>query len=199
MPGKAATPMTYERLERAAYHYLQRFASSREGLRRVLERKIRRTNAGFAPPDEQQQRWIAQLLEKCEALGLVDDASFAEAKARGLARRGKSMRHIRGWLAARGVAPNAIETAIQSLAGTAGDTRSAEVAAAARLARRRRLGPYRDGTADRARREKELGAFARAGFALGLARAIVDAPDEAALAELADLDPDRLSAIEEDL
>jgi regulatory protein len=47
------------------------------------------------------------------------------------------------------------------------------MAAAHALARRKRLGPYRTG--DRAAfREKDLAAFARAGFGFAIARRIVD-------------------------
>jgi len=199
MIGKSSRPMTYERLERAAYHYLQRFASSREGLRRVLERKIRRANDGFAPPDAEQEGWITHLLEKCETMGLVDDTTYAAAKARGLSRQGKSGRHIRSWLKARGLAEETIEGALSELADEAGTWQAAEVAAALRLAKRRRLGPYRNGTLDATARRREMGVLARAGFSLSLARAVIQAPDVATLAELCDLDPDRLSDVEDGL
>lgn len=191
--------MSYERLERAAYHYLQRFASSREGLRRVLERKVRRANEGFAPPDGEQTAWIAELVEKCEAMGLLDDAAYAAAKARGLARRGKSQRHIRSWLKARGLDEETIEGALRELAEDTGSTRTADVAAAMRLAKRRRLGPYRSGDLDATLRRREMGVLARAGFSLSLARAVIEATDEATLAELCDLDPSRLADAEDGL
>jgi len=199
MSEKSSKPMTYQRLERAAYHYLQRFASSREGLRRVLERKIRRTNDGFAPPDAEQEGWIAELVEKCEAMGLLDDAAYAAAKARGLARQGKSHRHIRSWLKARGLGEESIEGALSDLADEAGTSQAAEVAAALRLAKRRRIGPYRRAPLDATAQRREMGVLARAGFSLSLARAVVQASDEAALAELCDLDPSRLADAEEGL
>ena len=49
------------------------------------------------------------------------------------------------------------------------------------LARRRRLGPFR-AEAERAdRRHRDLAAMARAGFALAVARKVIDAADVAAL------------------
>ena len=56
-----------------------------------------------------------------------------------------------------------------------------ELAAACRLARRRRLGPYYAGDDRRERRAKHLGALARQGFNFDVARKVVDAPDLEAL------------------
>jgi len=198
MAGKRQPPMTYERLERAAYHYLARFASSRQRLREVLERKIRRGNDGFAPPDATQQGWIDSVLTKLDSLALIDDTAYARAKADELLRRGKSSRHVRGWLRARGVDEEAIETALAAAAEEAGGARAAEADAALRLAKRRRLGPYRREPADAQSREKELAAFARAGFALSLAKAIVDAEDEAGLEALRGESQPPIDAMEED-
>ncbi|MDE0409722.1 MAG: RecX family transcriptional regulator, partial [Alphaproteobacteria bacterium] len=49
------------------------------------------------------------------------------------------------------------------------------------LARRRRLGPWRDPAERAARRQKDLAAMARAGFRLDVARQVIDAeaPPEA--------------------
>ena len=41
-PRKPPKPPTRERLEKSALHYLERFAASAEGLRRVLMRKVER-------------------------------------------------------------------------------------------------------------------------------------------------------------
>jgi regulatory protein len=61
------------------------------------------------------------------------------------------------------------EVIAAALAGEEGD----ELAAAHALARRRKLGPYRAG--ERASfRQKDLAALARAGFAFGIAREVID-------------------------
>lgn len=177
-------PMTRQRLERAGYHYLERFASSRANMRRVLERKCRRSHADGAPLSTGEEDWIAEILARCEALGLLDDAAYAEMKARSLAARGKAGRHIRSWLAARGVGEDDIAQALDALACEAGGDAAADAARARRFARRRRMGPYRKQALDDARKRKEMGAFARAGFPFGLARAIIDATDVAALDQL---------------
>ncbi len=190
-------PMTRERLERAGYHYLERFASSRENMRRVLERKCRRSHADGAPPSAEQEGWIADILNRCEALGLLDDAAYAEMKARSLAARGKAARHIRAWLASRGVGEDHITRALDALARDAGGDAAAETARARRFAKRRRMGPYRKQALDDTRKRKEMGAFARAGFSFGLARAIIDAADADALDQLETDAADRCTDMED--
>jgi len=60
-----------------------------------------------------------------------------------------------------------------------------DLAAACRFARRRRLGPYRRGAADR---QRELAAFARAGFDRRTAERVLACPDEAGVAALLSAD-----------
>jgi regulatory protein len=98
--------------------------------------------------------------------GLVDDRRYAEGRVASLRRRGGSARVIGAKLAAKGVARDTVAAALVS-------AEDDEMAAAHALARRKRLGPYRTG--DRAAfREKDLAAFARAGFGFAIARRIVD-------------------------
>ncbi len=173
--------MTPERLERAAYHYLQRFAASRARFREVLERKLRRASPDRGPPSPAQRAWIAAIEEKCVRLGLLDDRRYAEMKARSLLRRGRPPGHVAQWLRARGIGKADIEAALAALAEeTGGDEMTAHMAAL-NFARRRRFGPYRTRPLDAARRRREIAAMMRAGFAYGLARMIVDAADGDAL------------------
>lgn len=178
-------PLDEAALERAGLHYLERFASGAVHFRRILERKLRRRNPGFAPPDAAQQAMIAALVAKCIRLGLLDDAAFARMKASTMAARGKPARIISARLAALGVDAAEIAAALDALAGDAGGPGAADFEAARRFARRRRFGPWRGVALDAARRNREIAAFARAGHAYGLARAIVEAPDEDTVAALA--------------
>jgi regulatory protein len=105
--------------------------------------------------------------------GAVDDAAFAAARARSLMRAGRSRRAVTAHLLARGV-----DHAISRDA--APDDPEAELAAALVLARRRRLGPFRQAEADALARRREFAALARAGFAQDVAsRALRMAPAEA--------------------
>lgn len=175
--------MTPDRLERAAYHYLERYATSTSGFHRVMERKIRRTNENFSPLTSEQQGWIDALTEKCLRLQLLDDRLYADQKARTLSLQGKPMRTIKQWLSARGVDPDTIDQALQALADDHGDSQTADMKAALRFARRRRFGPWRRDDGDKKKRDKEIAAFMRAGFGWQQTMAVLEAESvETALA-----------------
>ena len=166
-----------ELLERWALHYLGRYASSAENLRRVLMRRARRHSPGAA---QRASALIDALVARYREAGLLDDAAYAAARVQSLQRRGESRRGMRARLAAKGVAATDIADALTGLrAGTA----DPDLAAACAFARRRRLGPYRRSLGgDHAR---ELAAFARAGFSRRLAEAVLACPDIAAVETLA--------------
>ena len=155
-------------LKDAALHYLGRYAASTTRLRQVITRRIGRSAKAHEldpqPLLEELERVIAMLIRT----GLLNDASFAEARVRSLNRRGGSRRQIAAKLSAAGVAQ---ATTAEALAGMEEELPDAEFSAATAYARRRRLGAYRtppDETPER--RRKDLMAMARAGFALDLAR-----------------------------
>jgi regulatory protein len=165
-----------ELLERWAIHYLGRYASSAENLRRVLVRRVRRHMPEKLP---QVSPLIDALVTRyCES-GLLDDAKYAAGRVQSLHRRGASLNAIRAQLAAKGIASSHIAGAVSELHSDAADP---DFAAACVFARRRRLGPYRRAAADHAR---ELGAFARAGFNRRVAEAVLAYADPAALEALA--------------
>ncbi len=186
---KPPKPMTPDRLERAAYHYLERYATSTSGFHRVMERKIRRTNENFSPLTSEQQGWIDALTEKCLRLQLLDDRLYADQKARTLSLQGKPMRTIKQWLSARGVDPDTIDQALQALADDHGDSQTADMKAALRFARRRRFGPWRRDDGDKKKRDKEIAAFMRAGFGWQQTMAVLEAESvETALALAEEVD-----------
>ncbi len=182
------------RLREAALAHLSRFAASEAGLLRVLERRIRRwgqrANAEGAAPEQvasqlQTARDEARLVAaRLVADGVLDDGAYAEARARSLARSGRSRRATLAHLAGRGVDAELARSVLP-------DDPDTDLAAAVLQARRRRIGPYADGegdagaeaaTADPAARNRALAALGRAGFdrdtaerALGLDRAAADA------------------------
>ncbi len=158
-------------IERWALAYLGRFASSAENLRRVLLRRVRRRLADDREAAARAAVLIDALVARHRQSGLVDDAAYAAGRARARLRRGQSLRTIRAGLAAKGVAAEDAEVAIEALRDDAGDP---DLAAACAFARRRRLGPYRRGVGDR---NKELGVYARAGFTRAVAEAVLNCAD----------------------
>ena len=173
---RAAKPPTPERLRRRALFYLQRFAASRERLRRVLSRRAQRDARALElewPPVEVA---IDSLLTDLERLGLLDDGSFAVARARSLATKGRPPRRIAQALAAEGVARPLVDQALEALAeerATAPDDLELETAIA--YARRRRFGPFAPPDGSGKPPEKALAAFARAGFSNRVARRVLEA------------------------
>ena len=61
----------------------------------------------------------------------------------------------------------------------------AELAAAVRLAQRKRLGPFRPAALRAGHRDRDLAAMARAGFDYATARRVIDAESPDTLADLA--------------
>ena len=165
-----------ELLEAWALGYLGRYASSAENLRRVLTRRARR----YSPEAAQRAAGsIEAIVTRYRESGLLDDAAYAAARAATLQRRGGSMTAIRARLAAKGVAG---EVAAEAIAGLHDRAADPDLAAACAFARRRRLGPFRRGAADRRR---ELAAFARAGFSRRIAEAVLACADDEAVEALA--------------
>jgi len=164
-----------ELLERWALGYLGRYASSAENLRRVLIRRARRHSPGAA---QQVRILIDAIVIRYRESGLLDDAAYAAARVQSLHRRGASLKAIRARLAAKGVAAAAAADAVSDLRDRAADP---DLAAACAFARRRRLGPFRRGAADR---QRELAVFARAGFSRRVAEAVLACGDVEAIEAL---------------
>jgi len=181
-------------LENAALYYLQRYSSSAANLRRILTAKVWRSAQAHDTDAEEGAGIIEDIIARFLRSGLLDDRAYAEAKAAALHRRGTSARGIRAKLAAKGIAPETIDHALETLHD---ETPQPEHAAAITLARRRRFGPFRkpattkreeteDGEAKKRRRMKELAAMARAGFSYELAQIVIDAADPQTLEETLD-------------
>lgn len=182
-PGDAGPPRrpvrkaTRQSLENAALHYLERFAASADSLRRVLMRRVERSARAHDTDREEGAAAVSAILERFREAGLLDDAAYAEGRIATLHRRGLSARGIRRQLAAKGVDRDTVEAALSGLAAEMPDP---DLAAAIAYARRRRLGPWRG--ADRAsRRDRDLAALARQGFAYDIALRVIDAADPDAL------------------
>ncbi|MDH5748460.1 MAG: RecX family transcriptional regulator [Rhodospirillales bacterium] len=184
-PPKKATASF---LENSALHYLERFATSAANLRRVLMRKVERSAYYHGTDPEEGAVMVDRLIARFEQSALLDDATYAAARAKSLHRRGTSARAIRAKLMQKGVGPDFIDQALSSLAAEDDPNAeiTAELTAAATLARRRRLGPWRTPEDRPGAHEKDLAALARAGFSFDVARKVIEAPSPAALEEETD-------------
>jgi regulatory protein len=161
-----------------ALSYLARFASSEEGLRRVLLRRARRHLRGDAASLGRVSHEVEALLSRYRETGLLDDAAYAESRARSLWQRGASRAAIAHALRAKGIARALVEGVLDRLRGENPDP---DLAAACAFARRRRLGPFRRAAADLARERRS---FARAGFDRRTAEAVLACRDPAEIDKL---------------
>ena len=153
---------------RMASFYLARYSASTARLREVLERKARRRCALRevpAPEPAEMAALIDGVVERLTRAGLIDDAAYGRGRAAALARKGLPAWRIKAELARQDV-----DVAEESVAETVDLDEEAQ---AARLAQRKRLGPYRPGERE-PYREKDLRAMVRAGFPLGVAKRVVD-------------------------
>lgn len=163
-------------LERAALHYLERYSASTEMLRRTLARRVQKRARARGEDPERFADLVTATVARVVSAGLVDDARFADTRLATLRRRGTSTRGVSAKLAAKGVPRDVVEAAMlaEREALPDGEADAIEEQAAQAYARRRRLGPYRRPDQRATHRDRDLAALARAGFAYGLARRVVD-------------------------
>ena len=180
----AGPPPDAANLHEAALNYLARYAATEAGLRRFLERRVdrwarlaqaeARDADGVGHQTSEAKRVAREVAARLAAAGAVNDATFAESKARTLTRAGRSRLAVAAYLAAKGVAADVARSVLPQDAAS-------ELAAALTVARRRRIGPFRAGAVpDPAGRRRELAILARAGFPQSIAsQALAIATDEA--------------------
>jgi len=161
------------RLRARALRYLERYGASRGRLARVLERRARREAEIAGGDPEAVVAAVDSVVAELGELGLVDDAAYAEGRARALLRRGRSPVRVRRELADDGIDRATTDAALAAQ----GDADALARAAAVRYAKRRRIGPFGEPARRAARRDRDLQALVRQGFAFALARRIVDADD----------------------
>lgn len=173
-------------LREAALAHLARFATTEQGLRQVLDRRLRRwgvraSRAGL--PNEDIESAIASLRPAIDGivasmtdLGAVDDAGYARNRALSLTRTGRSRRAVEAHLANKGVDQDTTREALNDSLGERSDSsaQETELAAALVLARKRRLGPFQRPDREEEDPLKALGVFARNGFSRDVAQSVLD-------------------------
>ena len=168
-------------MEKAAYAYLERFASSAENLRRVLMRRVERAVRAEAIERSEGAARVAAVIDRLVERRLLDDRLYAEARARSLGRQGRSKSVIARRLALKGVDKETVGTAMDALA----DDGHSDLRAALLLARKRRLGPFRAKAERNEKRARDMAVLGRAGFSFEVARKVIDAEDPDALEDAA--------------
>lgn len=162
-----------ENLERWAIRHLDRYGSSAANLRRVLLRRVRRIELVQEESFPEAPDWIEAAVAALVTRGYLDDRKFAVTLVERMRARGSSGRRIEHSLSEKGISRALAREVIANATGP-GD----ELLAAISYARRRRLGPFRLDPEIRAeRRQRDLAALGRSGFAYDVARRIIEASD----------------------
>jgi regulatory protein len=175
---KTPRKITDSYLHNSGLYYLERFSSSAENFRQVMLRKVRKSC--MAHPEQEFDAcadMVDALVTKFIDLDLLNDQQYTRAMVTTLRRRGKSERYILGFLKSKGLDTALIQSTLEQYAqqNLAEDGRTDKDAALI-FARKKRLGPYRRDKEKHT--QKELGAFARAGFSYEIARKIIECEDE---------------------
>jgi len=174
--------MTSQRLANIALHHLDRYASSAENLRHVLERRVYKSSLFHEGLDvDEAKGWIDSLIIRYVESGLLNDLAYGETRARSLLSRGASTRLIRMKLMEKGLSTDTIDAALKALKL---DTPDPELYAAIKFSRRRKLGPFCNPSLRVEHHDKHLAALARAGFSYDMAQRIIDCEDSDTLEEL---------------
>ncbi|MEQ1650847.1 MAG: RecX family transcriptional regulator, partial [Hyphomicrobiaceae bacterium] len=162
-------PVTATYLRNSAMHYLSARSASTTMLRQTLERRAK-TRLCVRQLSEETRALIDKAIGELVTLGMVNDATFAQARARSLQGKGFSKRRITEGLRLKGIGGAQAALAI--------DPELDELTQARRFAERKRLGAWRRGGPTPETRDKDLRALARAGFAYAIAsKALVEAED----------------------
>lgn len=160
--------ITLSRLKNIALYYLQRFDSSADNLRQVLNRRVfdyARENPEF---DRQEAAaWIEEIITDFERYGYLDDARYAETKIASYLAAGKPERYIRQKMKQKGVGDAVVERILSA-------AEIDETGAAENFARKKKIGPFRKSWEEQnACRQKDLATMVRAGFDYEIAKKVI--------------------------
>jgi regulatory protein len=177
---KIPKPVTQQSLRNAALRYIDRFATSRDNLRKVLMRRVQKSHYHHGTDLELASQWIEELLDKLEKSQFINDQTYADMRAGSLHRRGTSQRILKMKLKEKGLSEDTITKALETLSAE-NESENLERDAAIALAKRRRLGPWRLPEKRSDTKDKDLASLARAGFSYDLAKEIIEAESVADL------------------
>lgn len=171
-------PITARYLENVTMWYLERRSTTSAHLKRLLMDRVRRSIAEHGGDAAEAEALVDAEIVRLQELGYLNDALYAEHRAKSLHARGTSGRRIQATLHGKGLDREQIDDALGTLAE---EEPEPDLAAAATFARKRRLGPWRTGESTPESRKKELDKLGRAGFSWDVARQVIDATDPESL------------------
>ena len=169
---------SYTEIEGKALWYLQRYATSSENLRIYLKRKVQDTHLNIGSDEI-----INTIISSLEHQKILDDKLFSESKIRNFLNRGWSLKKIQFRLRELRVKNNIIE---ECIAEAKVINKDFDLVAAAKLARKKSIGPFRKKELNDKTKNKELGILSRAGFSYNIIKQVLFESDIEELEELYD-------------
>lgn len=164
---KIPRKITLSYLENAGLYYLQRYASTVENFKKVLQRKAKKSLLHHGEIPAETPQWIEDVAARYVRSGLLNDTVFAEGRLQSMRRKGYSKSKIKMTLNQKGVSGKLVETIM------ADQDSDDELRAAHSYAKRRRLGPYRTKQVEDSQR-KDMATLARQGFSYDIIRKLID-------------------------
>lgn len=169
---KVLKKITKQRLKNITLYYLKRFETSVANMRRVLRKRV----SDYAYQDKafdkaEAYEWIEDILTDFQGYGYINDNRFAEMRIRDYIAAGKSVRYIQGKLREKGIDEETVSSLLS-------EQQYDEYEAAMKLAKKRRIGPFRpDAEVRTENRQKDMGVLIRGGFSYDVAIKICSMED----------------------
>ena len=163
--------ITQQRLRNIALYYLERYSASSDSVRQVLRRRIYKASRHHEFDMDEAYGWVEEIIQRFTELGYLDDVNYAENKVCSMMNRGKSFRYIKGYLKQKGVGDDAIREALEPYQE---EEEGHELTSCRELARRKKIGSYRDPEIRREFYEKDLAKLIRAGFSYPVAKQVIE-------------------------
>ena len=160
-------------LRNSGLFYLQRSTASSGHFKSVMLRKVKKSCAFHKDQDyETCVTMVEKLTDQFLKEGLLDDDGYVRGMVNSLRRQGKSRQAIFAKLQSKRVPSETIETALNTFdEDHFEDTREAELIAALKVARKRKLGPY--DLTQKYDFDKALSILARQGFSFDTSRSVL--------------------------
>lgn len=165
---KKIRKITKQRLLNIALYYVQRFETSLQNLRDVLRRRVK--DYAFYNPDfnsSEAEGWIEEILSDFQKRNYVNDSRFAELKIRDYLALGKSENYIRLKMAQKGIDDDLVEAVLA-------EQEFDPFQNALKLAKKKRIGPFRALEMRSEFRKKDMAVLARAGFDYDVVKKVMD-------------------------
>jgi len=173
---KRKTPkkITPQYLHNSGLYYLERFAASKSHFITVMLRKVKRSCMYHKKQDYQKcSDMVIELADKFEKCGLINDSIYTVSCVSSLRRKGLSQTAIIAKMNNKGINKEHTIEALEELDNENYDSKEdAEIAAAIKLAKKKRIGVFFQGEEQNIK--KSLGIFARAGFSYSTATKVLD-------------------------